>query len=552
MESPCGYVLRLTERNGYVSPFSLFGLAGISRPEAFNVQLSKEKLLAVLGTNGKYLKTYSTLGSTDYSQVELCGHSLAAFQLDLTQSKVCPDCVHELGYLPAWSELAVVDGCPTHNRKLLTSCPKCESKLGWYRAGLLACKCGYDLTDTPSDTLLPEHATLLSYIVSRFTGAHVTDCCGMPALEIGALSLQGLLSFLQNLALSGAAPDQCKGNSIASKASYLLGNWPGNLTDAIRKVGQGSVAARGTMTYRKLTAGVSAVGDMAILRNSPGLLSVATLLQSLEKNEPAKAEGRFERTVVSRAQTPDVATAAGDTASEVASRNHSARESAKLIGIPVSALVYLRKVRHYEVKNKSSRIATFHRSDALDLKNRLLALGRTAASPSNTGATVSLSKVLNRKFKFINGKGELIAAMLEGTLSTYGRQGPEVGDLLLGQDEAAAFVMRARAVVFDGKLTPTEASKLIDCDGLVIPGLVAAGYLEGARHAAGWRISADSVARFKEQYRPLVSVAKERGTSSRALARKALAAGIELMSIARPGGKGLSQPFIRLVDIKAL
>lgn len=117
---------------------------------------------------------------------------------------------------------------------------------------------------------------------------------------------------------------------------------------------------------------------MAILRNSPGLLSVATLLQSLEKNEPAKAEGRFERTVVSRAQTPDVATAAGDTASEVASRNHSARESAKLIGIPVSALVYLRKVRHYEVKNKSSRIATFHRSDALDLKNKLLALGQPA------------------------------------------------------------------------------------------------------------------------------------------------------------------------------
>jgi len=363
----------------------------------------------------------------------------------------------------------------------------------------------------------------------------------------------GLLTFLQNIASVSVRSDAGGDDSIAFKASRLLGNWPNNLTDAIRQDALCAGPARRVKSYRSLVIGVSAVSDVAVLRNSPGLLTVAAQIKLL--NETTK--NRNSGTPAQPVQTVDSGVPTLETISSVkksvpASDNTSSRAAAKLIGIPVSALVYLRRVRHYEVKSKTSRVRTFHDADALSLREKLLSLGQVSFTLPPQASAICLGQVLNRKFKFIDGKGALIAAMLSGELSTYGRQGPEVADLLLCREEADAFVARARTAVFDGKLTPAEVARLIGCDSLVVPGLVIAGHLEGTKHAAGLRVDADSVRQFKTRYRPLVSVAKERGTSSVALARKALAAGTVLMLVDRAGGKGRPQPFVRLEDVEAL
>jgi hypothetical protein len=62
----------------------------------------------------------------------------------------------------------------------------------------------------------------------------------------------------------------------------------------------------------------------------------------------------------------------------------------------------------------------------MHLLEKAFVLGHSSSILSETSA--SALAVMNRKFKFIDGKGELIAAMLSGELPTAGRRGLEVGD----------------------------------------------------------------------------------------------------------------------------
>lgn len=80
--------------------------------------------------------------------------------------------------------------------------------------------------------------------------------------------------------------------------------------------------------------------------------------------------------------------------------------------------------------------------------------------------------------------------------------------------------------------------QLSDADPLIVPALVADGHLEGYRYQAGFRISRDSVLRFKETYRSVAFYAKQKGTSARRLLRSLTDASVPVLTIKRGYGKG--------------
>src|SRR5207248_1211939 len=129
----------------------------------------------------------------------LCMHSLDPGDLDIASPNVCPDCVLQLGYLPAWVDLSLVDACPVHARMLLRVCSICKHRLSWYRKGLLVCSCGASLSNQLGASISDRHAAMLDQIVAKVNGVASTNPQGMPASHFDSTSLRGLLGLVRGM-----------------------------------------------------------------------------------------------------------------------------------------------------------------------------------------------------------------------------------------------------------------------------------------------------------------------------------------------------------------
>jgi len=234
---------------------------------------------------------------------------------------------------------------------------------------------------------------------------------------------------------------------------------------------------------------------------------------------------------------------------EPGERNFGIRETAKQIGLPVSAVKLLRQSGHFEVRHKTFHVATFHERDIAAFVAKINGLQRQSlASPADL---ISIGQAMGLHLKFFNGKGELIAAILDGEIPVLGSQGPGVPDLLVSRKLVNDFVSNARSMAFSETLTPAEVALELLCDPLAVAALIDRGHIEGRRHVAGWRVTAKSVMNFKAKYRSVASLAQMHGKLSRALIRRMNEVGIEMLKVDR-SNSNIQQPFIAVADIPRL
>jgi hypothetical protein len=145
-ESLLGYILRLSEENGYTTPWSLFVLAQITPHEARSTGIKMAKLALVSNRSQAELQSISYRWPGDHPRsCRLLGHLLTPLELVVTRPRMCPECVAAKGFIEAHFDLALMTGCPVHRRSLLCRCPGCRSPLRWFRRGLLECDCGASL-----------------------------------------------------------------------------------------------------------------------------------------------------------------------------------------------------------------------------------------------------------------------------------------------------------------------------------------------------------------------------------------------------------------------
>lgn len=159
-ESMRGYILRVSEANGYDSPGYVISQAGMTPVCMSSSHIDLNKLSAILCCEPKDLiRIANRTRSNHIRSVCILKNVVNASFFRVSNLQLCPECVKERGYIEAHWDINLIVACPRHRRFLLNECPECNQTLSWRRPGQLTCRCGAIFTATrplplPSDELL--------------------------------------------------------------------------------------------------------------------------------------------------------------------------------------------------------------------------------------------------------------------------------------------------------------------------------------------------------------------------------------------------------------
>ena len=238
-ESPSGYLLRLAEANGY--PNIGWILEEIHWHPDHRIRRGWDftQLQLVLG-NLRLLPErfgYSRGERTSLASAQLLGWPLHNGDLNIRSGRVCPECVREFGYMRAIWELRVVSVCVRHQRRLVDTCPSCGNVLSIRRPGLLACRCGFDLSycarQPASDGSLAL-AELMERALHRHRISDLPERMGFPVSQL-ATAEAGVLCRLfwvldhANRFVQGdstAMSSKARGLRATEDHGAVLADWP--------------------------------------------------------------------------------------------------------------------------------------------------------------------------------------------------------------------------------------------------------------------------------------------------------------------------------------
>jgi TniQ protein len=182
-ESFIGYLVRLTELNGYDTPSWILSLANIDYMElqwnfsfVFGKSKGLEKFAQITNNtledlNGLvYFPANSSQGNTNEHEYDFYGASLNRSIIRPHQPKICPKCLVEFGYCFRVWDCSLVTACPFHECLLLDSCPKCRRRIRCISKSLSVCPCGCDWRE-----IYPQFLSAGELAVSR----RVYQLCGL-------------------------------------------------------------------------------------------------------------------------------------------------------------------------------------------------------------------------------------------------------------------------------------------------------------------------------------------------------------------------------------
>jgi hypothetical protein len=152
-ESLFSYPIRLSEKNGFESPWSLFKRAHIDQHEWRTRGAHARKLASIVGCKGHYLEEISYCLDRMSRSYTLLGHPISATDIEPDRPKLCVECVQDKGFVEAHWDLVVMIACPIHATWACQRCLSCGQNLGLYRPGLLKCSCGSSLQVSESAAL---------------------------------------------------------------------------------------------------------------------------------------------------------------------------------------------------------------------------------------------------------------------------------------------------------------------------------------------------------------------------------------------------------------
>lgn len=152
-ESFRGYILRLSELNGYSDSKMLFRFLGLQRYNHFdNLLIPKEplNLIRLTEITQKPEETlskmvmYNRITSSESNPSTELLHNLWRHGTCPHKQRFCPICLEEKSYHRDIWEFSMVTTCPTHNCLLIDYCQNCNLHIKPYRQKLLHCICGFD------------------------------------------------------------------------------------------------------------------------------------------------------------------------------------------------------------------------------------------------------------------------------------------------------------------------------------------------------------------------------------------------------------------------
>lgn len=239
-ESFRGYVLRLSEDNGCITPATMYGYAGLHH---LQIRLADPPVEIIAALTAKPIERFSEIRYSIPDKVEgtLSGHLILKPYLQIRHPKICVECVKELGYIPALWDLMNIHACHIHRTKLITHCNSCTKKINWHRQGLLTCQCGKEITHSGETETSERKIDLIKLIASVVNLTALLDqdsITGMPFSRFSKMSLQTLLGLTIAFGSRKSVNKNNKNKRIANglensdllleAAANVLSEWPKN------------------------------------------------------------------------------------------------------------------------------------------------------------------------------------------------------------------------------------------------------------------------------------------------------------------------------------
>lgn len=192
----------------------------------------------------------------------------------------------------------------------------------------------------------------------------------------------------------------------------------------------------------------------------------------------------------------------------------SIRDAARRIDLPVAALLYLKNSRHYDPRYMPPFKRGFHPSDLDNFVQLLLSKSEVLKTPPLL-PTMNLGYVMQEvRFWSDSGKGQFIAAFLDGEIQSVGRLDDQISTTLFLRSDVESYVRQSRIEASGGAISLKEASKIIGYDAPVVADLVRAKFLEGRPGPFRLRIGRESLDQFTSQYVSMQSIARELSTTT--------------------------------------
>lgn len=564
-ESFQGYVLRVSEANGYDTPWHLLKLAGISQSEMTKASFPVGKFAGILGVNKDALDRIAYTPQKHVTQAfKLLGHSLGSSInhpiLKLSSPALCPECVNADGYIDAFFDLKLAVACPVHNRAVISHCPTCGEVIRLFRPGLLTCRCGASLADAAPVPVTPAVIDLMNVLKAKLHSTHLTPSWitqHLPTEHLLAMPLRALIINLPNLLKLSSANIRENPLHEAELIAESLSDWPRGLhrfLDKAEKIDYDDPMSHlirfkrvvSSFVRKEIRESFIWLHQELIRHRQPALGKSTRSRQTLHEeaqrryhlNKNLESAGNGIRTGL----TPQ--TAAGQTLRR--------RDAAAYLGLPVSVLAQLRATGHFVELPRTESKSGYHLADLDAFFAKLLkASPRIHLSKVDTSTTVSLSHAL-AKYRMHDAKQKawLVVAYISGGLGPVGRIGDSTDDILFKLQDVSIFVASSRTHAAGGTLTQQQAAETLGCDLQAIPKLMSLGYLTARSAREGTRITRASFERFSQNYIPLSKIAKKNATSSRRLKRLCTLAKIPMLLM--PRATGIEVPFIQRSHLERL
>jgi len=582
-ESLWGYILRVSQSNGFQTPWAVIKRAAMNQHEARGTSIDLSKLAAVTRKERARLQAIAYEGETERRSTMLLRHKVPRTALELELPRICPECVRALGFIEAHWDLAIMTACPVHLRGAVQNCAICGRKLRWFRPDLLHCQCGARI-DTMRGTLISaEEGDLLEVIRAKVLGLLplIEGASGMPLHDLWQLELRDLLrlvSVLENCRrklMGSRANTGDRSTAVAAAVGYLR-DWPVNFFGLL--IDLRALHANQRNTIRELYSPLYSAFLRRRYKGRPDRYDFLRLpfLEFISNHvEGETADIRImrsfgfnvERQFVTRAELsrrlgfdpravarsmPHEAVVRGQGKTCAAinlnqfewkgtqpGRVLGLREAAKELGVPAQVLHALRKSGEFRADNLSAGRPGFHERDIEMFKARLLKCV-SECNPDDGGRpedAISLESVLADHGHSAEDKAALLKELLLGRVIGAVGWNHSLPTIWLRADALRRF-WRLRLVTAHGNvLNGADAAKRIGCSYEVLKGLINAGVLSGRKSGSTWLIDTKQVEAFCTDFVSVSQLADLHSTSSRRIAELCSRRGIPLLDISLREGR---------------
>ncbi len=592
-ESLLGFVLRVSEANGYDTPWHVLRLACIDQGQMQTAGLPVEKLAQIMNRSAdtlRHLAYHANIGGSSHFKIlgHALGQSLRQGPLRLRLPVFCPQCVQEDGYIDAFWDLSAAIACPKHRCQALRHCPTCDNAIRWFRPGLLACSCGASFAGSALPAVDQSMVELMSIIKAKLHGRSLSEqpnMSGFPLALLEPIPLNSLLLILETLgaqhqrSFGRQAP---KDGSLAVDAVEPFEHWPVGYHRFLTRLGNRflaeNVSASGLrkqfepfyqamfrnrsfskdasflrdefIRFGLMTWG-SAVVDRKLLRTSKPtseqrFISKSELARRFNIWKPVMDRmiadgtvvvktvpaGKHSRLVVDLKQSRPPVESTGIV---------NVREAANYLGLPVSVLNHLRDAGIYATKPRVGHEQSWHKGDMEEFLVRGLSLAKVTSSWSQD--VLALKEVMRLKLRDASAKADIAVAIFDGRLRVVGRFGENLGGLLLDRVQVDEFVSAKRLAAEGNSYSLSEAAERTGLDVMVVSNAIAQGLLVCKERNGRLRVSARSVECFNAEYVTLSRISDEIGTLAQHLLRRCGRHGIPVILVSRPNDQS-SQPIL--------